>query len=338
MPAGKLRNSSPTHPPGAYSLPVANNTFVESQPGVSSLLESKEPGIRRSAELEFIGEATTPREAVFEGELFQALLSGQRDDGGFGVHPYRKWSGAHWRLVSLVELGAPPGDSRLQRAVDTVLRWLGERRLRVKTVDGLPRNCASIDGNALMVCCRLGLAEEDERVETLALDLISWQWPDGGWNCDLEASGRRSSFHESLIPAWGLHEFWRATGSERARDASLRTAELLLEHSIFKTLEDDEVIDPSWLRLRYPPYWHYGLLPALKVLARMGLVNDPRAAQALDILRGKRLASGEWANEGCWWRKPGSKGSGVEVVDWGRKGPNEMLTMDALRVLAAAVG
>jgi hypothetical protein len=33
-----------------------------------------------------------------------ALLPGQRGDGGFGVHPYRKWTGAHWRLVSLVEL------------------------------------------------------------------------------------------------------------------------------------------------------------------------------------------------------------------------------------------
>jgi hypothetical protein len=33
------------------------------------------------------------------------LLDGQEPDGGFGVGPYSKWKGAHWRLISLVELG-----------------------------------------------------------------------------------------------------------------------------------------------------------------------------------------------------------------------------------------
>ena len=37
--------------------------------------------------------------------MIDKLLSGQRVDGGFGVHPYTKWTGAHWRLVSMVELG-----------------------------------------------------------------------------------------------------------------------------------------------------------------------------------------------------------------------------------------
>jgi len=36
---------------------------------------------------------------------------------------------------------------------------------------------------------------------------------------------------------------------------------------------------------------------------------------------------------------PGSKGSlPEEVVDWGRGGPNEMITLNALRVLKAAGG
>jgi hypothetical protein len=33
----------------------------------------------------------------------------------------------------------------------------------------------------------------DPRAELLAYSLVAWQWPDGGWNCDLGASGRRSS-------------------------------------------------------------------------------------------------------------------------------------------------
>ena len=53
----------------------------------------------------------------------RGLLRGQKRDGGFGVHPYQKWGGAHWRLVSLVELGVPP-DDRLRAAAEDVLGWL----------------------------------------------------------------------------------------------------------------------------------------------------------------------------------------------------------------------
>jgi hypothetical protein len=140
-------------------------------------------------------------------------LRGQDRDGGFVVHPYQKWGGAHWRLVSLVELGVPGGDRRARDAAGTVLDWLtgaGHRR-GIRVIDGLVRRCASQEGNALAVCSRLGMTA-DPRVGLLARSLAEWQWPDGGWNCDRRATGRRSSFHESLAPMWGLHEYWLATG------------------------------------------------------------------------------------------------------------------------------
>jgi hypothetical protein len=65
----------------------------------------------------------------------------------------------------------------------------------------------------------------DPRAELLAYSLVAWQWPDGGWNCDLGASGRRSSFHESLAPAWGLHEYGLATGATWAQQGAARAAE-----------------------------------------------------------------------------------------------------------------
>ena len=88
----------------------------------------------------------------------RALLAGQQPDGGFGVRPYSKWTGAHWRLVSLVELAAPAGEPRLQAAASTVLDWLtgAAHRRTVQVVDGLTRRCASQEGNALAVACRLG--------------------------------------------------------------------------------------------------------------------------------------------------------------------------------------
>ncbi len=99
---------------------------------------------------------------------------------------------------------------------------------------GWPGPHASIEGNALAACCRFGLAA-CPRVEQLAASLITWQWPDGGWNCDTAAAGRRSSFHDSLAPAWGLHEYWQATGGTAARDAASRAAGLFLNHRLFRS-------------------------------------------------------------------------------------------------------
>jgi hypothetical protein len=112
-----------------------------------------------------------------------------------------------------------------------------------------------------------------------------------------------------------------------------------LSHRLFRSLSDGEVIDRRWLALHYPPYWHYEVLQALLILSRLGRAGDPRAGDALELLLRRRRADGRWQPGGCWWRPPGSTrtGSGpVEVVDWGRSGPNEMLTLNALRVVKAA--
>jgi hypothetical protein len=273
---------------------------------------------------------------VLEGPKVRALLAGQGDDGGFGVHAYGKWGGAHWRLVSLVELGVPAGEPRCVAAAGTVLDWLTGRghRARIAAIDGLVRRCASQEGNALAVCCRLGLAG-DARVALLAESLVEWQWPDGGWNCDRRASGRRSSFHESLPPTWGLHEYWTATGDTAARDAARRTAELFLEHRLFRVSGTGDAIHPSFVVLHHPPFWHYDVLQALHVLAQMGLAGDERASDALELVASRRRTDGRWQAGGRWWRPPGSTGSNVEVVDWGR-GPSEPITLNALRVLRAA--
>jgi hypothetical protein len=305
---------------------------------VAWLLRSREPAIRGMTRRDLLGEAR-PNDLrhVLDGPLVRGLLADQKPDGGFGGRPYDKWTGAHWRLVSLVELEIPAGESRAMRALDTVLDWLAKpRRLarRPTTASGLPLSDGSIEGNALAVACRLGAAR-DERVERLVAALLRWQWPDGGWNCDPRATGRRSSFHESLIPMWGLWEYSRATGDRRAREAAKRAAELFLEHRIFRALGSGEPIHPSVIKLHYPPYWHYDILQALHLLARMGLARDERSSDALDLLEQLRLSDGRWRPGSSWWSRPGSARA-PEAVDWGRDGPSEMLSLNALRVLRAA--
>jgi len=298
---------------------------------VEWLLASPEPAVARLARRDLLGEPVNAGGEVLAGPIVRALLDADPD-----AHPYKKWQGAHWRLVSLVELGVPPGEERALAAAGSVLDWLtgdGHRR-GIVTIDGLVRRCASQEGNALAACCRVGLAA-DPRVELLARSLVEWQWPDGGWNCDKRATGRRSSFNESLAPMWGLHEYFLATGDAAARDAARRTAELFLEHGLFRSLRTGEVINDAWLVPHYPPYWHYDAPQALLILSRMGLAADPRAAEAVEALRERRRADGTWRAGAAWWRPPGRRATNVEAVDWGEVA-HQLVTLNALRILAAA--
>lgn len=314
-----------------------------SDPAVQWLLEPGDPSVRFLALTELLGrrerapEVRAVRQAIPQGPRVRALLAGQRPDGGFGGHPYKKWTGAHWRLVSLVELGLPSGDPRALAAAGQALRWLcgDAHRRAIREVNGRVRRCASQEGNALAVCSRLGLAA-DPRVRLLAESLVEWQWPDGGWNCDREPRARRSSFYESLAPLWGLIEYHRATGDQATLDAAWRAAEFFLRHRLFRSERTGRIIDPEWLRLHYPVYWHYDILQSLRILGLLGRLDDPRAQEALDLVEAKRLPDGRWVPEGYYWHPPGRRGANVEAVDWGRGTPNKMITLNALRVLKAA--
>jgi len=61
-------------------------------------------------------------------------------------HPYKKWLGAHWRLLSLVDLGLTETDDRIVGAVDRVLQWLLNPRRKTPRISGRYRQCASMDG------------------------------------------------------------------------------------------------------------------------------------------------------------------------------------------------
>ena len=188
-----------------------------------------------------------------------------------------------------------------------------------------------IAGNALAVCCRLGMAE-DPRVRLLAESLMSWQWPDGGWNCDKRASGYRFSFNESLAPMWGLHEYWVATG--RPRDARGRQSDRrALPRAPDPPGARHRRADPRVVR-------HYPLTAVLALRlppgARRSRPHGPRGRSACGRRHstcsrsgGCPTAAGAPADAGGG--HPGSEGSNVEMVEWG-SGPNELVTLNALRV------
>jgi hypothetical protein len=97
------------------------------------------------------------------------------------------------------------------------------------------------------------------------------------------------------------------------------------------------------VKLHYPLYWHCDILQELTILSRAGKLDDPRTKEALDIVEKKRGPDGLWDADDYYWsirRTPLTKSkvlvSNVEVVDWGRKGPNKVITLNAIRALKTA--
>ena len=152
------------------------------------LLQCDEPAIRHLTRRDLLRDEPSDEDLaqVVAGPAVTALLSGQQEDGGFGGDPYRKWTGAHWRLVALAELEAPADDPRVAAAAELVLEGSAptsvtgaERSTGSRSTRQHPRQRAG--------CLRgLGLAD-DPRTQRLAEAIISWQWPDGGWNCSTKA-------------------------------------------------------------------------------------------------------------------------------------------------------
>ncbi len=258
--------------------------------------------------------------------MIARLLDGQREDGGFGVHPYSKWRGAHWRLVSLIELGVPRTSLEAARAAKSVLDWVASPDWQKPLViQDRERRHASMEGNALAVCSRLGM-HRDKRVRSLVEVLLRSQWPDGGWNCDKNPKATHSSFNESLAPIWGLVEYHRETGDQRAWDAARAAGELLLRHAVFKSTRTGRPIHPEWMHIHWPHYWHYDYFQGLHALSMLGKVKDPRAVAALEHLDRLREPDGTWRATGRrYWTKA------TEVVDWGDA--HQVITAAAERIV-----
>ena len=301
-------------------------------------------------------------------DIHRQLLQLRDADGRLPCHPYTKWIGAHWTLVSLADTGYPAGDTELLPLREQVLDWLFSvvHIKNIKTINGRVRRCASQEGNALYAMLKLGIA--DDRIEWLVDSLLRWQWDDGGWNCDKNPAAHCSSFHETITPLRSLIAYRQATGTNRVDDTIVRAAEVFLSRGMFRRKHDGSLIDGThrtpqkrqsmfhrkhdgsgiktiFLLLHYPPYYHYDVLFGLKVMAEGGFIGDARCKEALDWLESKRLAGGGFPLEAKYFRYipelKWGKGwtSGVTQVQWGkvsRRTPNPFVTADAMFILNVA--
>ncbi|NSW50978.1 MAG: hypothetical protein HPY85_00550 [Anaerolineae bacterium] len=310
---------------------------------IDSFIKNAESGIGLKLLVDVVGlplneAAVRGYQQTFQhSERVETLIAGARTSASRNAGSYDKWYGGHWVLSILADFPYPKGDERLLPLRGQQLDWLFGKRhqemISKLVVNGRQRRCASQEGYALFSHLRLGIA--NERVHDLAEELVRWQWPDGGWNCDKNPETRVSSFTESLIPLRGLITYNQAYDNSAAQDAARKAAEFFLRRRLLWRETDGSLIRSEFARLHYPCYWHYDILFALKVMSEGGWLDDPRCNEALDLLESKQTPDGGFPAESNYNRSTPWK-TGYSLVHWGGTSKvklNPWVTADALTVL-----
>jgi hypothetical protein len=279
------------------------------------------------------GEAVAVERARVAGEGWGArLLALQGDDGrwaGGALFPAgttsiehgQPWTATEPTLTMLRIFGVDPGDERVRQAVGKVkVNCFWE-------YDDLPFFAGEVEpcinGRTVSLGVYFG-----ENVDGIVARLVSEQLGDGGWNCEAERGSVRSSFDTTINVLEGLLAHERATGGTPESIAARRRAEeYLLERNLFRRLSTGEVIKPAYLQFSFPPRWHYDVLRALEYFREAGDAPDPRVAEAIDIVRGKRQLDGTWPLEHT------HRGDVWFALDEGDGKPSRWNTLRAQRVL-----
>jgi hypothetical protein len=193
-----------------------------------------------------------------------------------------------YTLVVLKDLGLDSASKQARKMIDRVDKRLVFKRLKRRPfLHGETEPC--INGRILGIGSYF-----KEPNDALANQLVGEQLEDGGWNCEVPTS-RRSSFHTTICVLEGLLEYERAgRNSAGVTKARKRAEKYLLERRMFRSLRTGEIVDKRWLRLSFPPFWHYDVLRGLDYLRNAGIKPDSRLTEAIEIVIARRHQNGRW--------------------------------------------
>lgn len=258
------------------------------------------------------------------------LLAHQDADGRWGGGLYSpKWVSTTYTLLVLRAIGIPRQTPAAQQGAALVIDGL----LGEQNDDRFHKRLTELDrcivGMILSLVTYFGI--EDSRVDALIENLLDEIMPDGAWNCRKHRKPfpRHSSFHTTLNVLDGVRDALEFRPSAYDRDllcAEQRALELLLQHKLFRSDKTGEIIDPKFLLLAYPNYWHYDSMRGLCHFARANAPRDARGQEAVALLRSKQRDDGRWPLE---YRYANRVFFSMESV--GK--PSRWNTLRALRVL-----
>lgn len=255
------------------------------------------------------------------------LLGSQNPDGSWGgsgpswVTWSDTWRDTMYTAWLLADFGIDPADLRVRGMISTLrdgFDW-GEEFGNNPYFAGETEECT----NGMILKAAGPFGEVDT---SLVERVLSTQLDDGGWNCDAPES-TRASFHSTITVLEGLLAAEQAgkapAGSAEAR---ARGEEYLLERGLFRSLRTGAELDASWSLFAYPFSWHYDILRGLEHLRAAGLAPDPRAADAVAVVEGRRGADGRWIRDAV-------TGERVHYAMEEPGAPSRWITLRALRVV-----
>jgi hypothetical protein len=217
------------------------------------------------------------------------ILARQGPDGSWHRDDAPAWLPTLYTLILLRSTGVDPAETAVESAVarlEAGFRWHEEFGAK-PFFEGEVEPC--INGGTLALGAYFG-----RPTEGLARRLVGEQLDDGGWNCEAPKSAR-SSFHTTICVLEGLLEFERAVGpGPEIAAARRRGEEYLLKRALFRRLSTGEVANPAFLKLAFPPRYHYDVLRALDYFRDAGVQPDARIGDAAQIVKDRRQADGRW--------------------------------------------
>ncbi len=258
------------------------------------------------------------------------LLALQAPDGLWAGNAFAQDHTDTFHVMELLRrLGLDHGSEEALRAVSLVREhvtwgdgaWWDPPWADKRFFEGEVEPC--INGNVVATGSYFGVD-----MASLVERLLGEQLSDGGWNCEVENGATVSSFGTTINVLEGLLEHERAIGGSAAvSEARRRGEEYLLERRLFRRKSTGEVIDPSFLQLSFPTWWHYDVLRALDYLRDAGLRGDERVTEAIGLVEGNRDPDGRWPLQNV------HEGENHFEMEDGEGRPSRWNTLRALRVL-----
>jgi hypothetical protein len=297
---------------------------------VTAWLLAGDPAIRWQTLRDLVGvpERTAERE---RGRISRAgwgarLLARQDLKGTWARGLYSpKWVSTTYTMLLLRDFGLAPANRQARKACALLLDGGLQKDGGINYGwRGPSETC--ISGMVLSILSHFEY--EDERVDTVAEHVLGQQMPDGGWNCRRHLGATHASVHTTISVLEGLrcYELQRRRQVRAVRAAQRRGREFLLAHRLFRSHRTGEVINPLFVRFAFPPRWHYDVLRALDYFQAVDAPRDSRLAEAIEIVRGRRVEDGRWRLQHAY--------RGKTYFELERLGaPSRWNTLRALRVL-----
>jgi len=257
------------------------------------------------------------------------FLKQRNTNGHWGKGFYQpKWISSHYTLLDLKYLGISPGNQPAGQTIQIILQnSKGNDGGITASHSGRPSDVC-INGMFLNYACYFRANET--ALHSVVDFLLAQKMNDGGFNCQSNQQGCvHSSLHTTLSVLEGIHEYEKNGYTYRLKElkqSESTSREFILMHHLFKSDKTGKIINPNFLKLRYPGRWFYNVLKAMDYFQSAKTPYDKRMDEAIAYLLEKRTKEGFW--------KLTSGHSGLVHFEMEQAGkPSRWNTLRAMRVL-----